>query len=325
MQIDFLWWNVQDFAHFDEDRESEAQWPTSETAYSEKLKRLKDVLDDINEHYGRPTIIALCETTRYSIARLRDTCFKGYKVHSMDVQDKSELQVGFIYSNTKYFERVDPIVVPRTTRGTRPMAALDYFDGDVRIRFVACHWTARFQPEKSLLTRESIASYLSEYVYEYLNDELPGKRHIVILGDLNEEPFGLVENRLFAIRSRKRAQDVLHYTDVDQKRQRLYNCSWRIVGEKYPHEGLLSHNRQSVAGTYYYREEKSWYTFDHIIVDGGLLQMDYPFLDEGSIQIASVPAIFDSDGLPAKFEWLGNQGFGAASDHLPIFGSIHLR
>ncbi len=47
--------------------------------------------------------------------------------------------------------------------------------------------------------------------------------------DLNTEPYGVVEERLAAVRSRRRARDPQHYTERDRNRQRLYNLSWRML------------------------------------------------------------------------------------------------
>jgi hypothetical protein len=96
-----------------------------------------------------------------------------------------------------------------------------------------------------------------------------------------------------------------------------YNCSWRFVGERYPHAG--GDPGRETAGTMYWSQAGTWHTFDHAIVSGGLLSSTVPFLDEQSLRILSDPLLLDSDGKPAAFEWKGGNPTGI-SDHLPLSG-----
>ena len=85
---------------------------------------------------------------------------------------------------------------------------------------------------------------------------------------------------------------------------------------------------REVAGTYYWREGRTWHTFDHVLVSGGLLGEKPPYLDERAIRVACTlveypEAFLGRDGLPHKFEWNDGSPVGL-SDHLPVVGRIVL-
>jgi hypothetical protein len=124
---------------------------------------------------------------------------------------------------------------------------------------------------------------------------------------------------MFASRFRAKARQKEHYTDKDIKRLHLYNCSWRFLGERRPHGG--SNSEVETAGTYYWNDKKRWYTFDQIIVSGGMLTEEAPFLDEGSLEICVTPEVLGGESRPRKFTWENQQPRGV-SDHLPIIGQI---
>lgn len=322
----FAWWNVQDFAHFDPRRAAEMRWPPTQQAYEEKCERIDSVLNDTLLDHGQLDLLGLGEITRKAADDLRDRCLPGYMVLSMDVArpHRSELQVAFIHRSVTNFAPQEPLVVPYMPRGTRPMAVLDYSRDGHRIRFIGCHWTARFR-KSGENRRADIAQHLSHEIYEYLDhNDASEARHVVVLGDLNEDPFGLVEDRLHAHRSRHRALMRPHYTDRDVSRWRLYNLSWRMLGEHLPHDGTSLPTPRSLAGTYYYRAQNSWHTFDQMIVDGSLLTEHCPFIDESECRIVQHPSLFDTDGLPRKLEWFANFPKGCVSDHLPLLGMIKL-
>jgi hypothetical protein len=317
----FLWWNLQSFAHFEKTRAGETQWPPVQEAFDAKAARVESVLRQL---YGDdpPEVLGFAEITNKAALDLCRRLFPHYLVLSMDLLAKPELQVAFVYNaSTGHFEEQPPIAVPGTPRGTRPMAVLDYCSDGHRIRLIACHWTARFG-KSSKHVRSDVAHFLMSYIYDFLHEIVQGEtRHIVILGDLNEEPYKLLEERLHACRSRSRSREREHYRAADVKRVRLYNCAWRFIGERYPHMGGPSAN--DTAGTYYWEAEKTWHTFDHVIVNGSLLTDAIPFLDESSVRVLTCPLLLEPEGKPEKFDWRNGKPTGV-SDHLPIAGQIIL-
>ncbi len=319
--VRFVWWNLQSFAHYDPNRAGETQWPSSAEAYRAKSGRVDRALRELCGEPA-PEALAFSEITRQAAVDLRDRLFPGHEVFSMDLLRRSQQQVAFLYRPAARFQEQMPLVVPEMPRGTRPMGVLDFLQTGQRIRFIACHWQARFS-ESSTHTRSDLARYLNRAVYRFLHeaDTDTEGRHVVILGDLNEEPYGLVEERLNAARFRAHSRRKEHYADQDVSRTRLYNCAWRFLGEREPHRGRL--DAGDTAGTYYWKAANSWHTFDHVIVTGSLLTERRPFLDEAKLAVVAGPAIMGDEPCPTRFEWNDGEPQGM-SDHLPILGQIVL-
>jgi hypothetical protein len=318
--IRFLWWNLQSFAHFDESRRGETRWPDSQEVYRAKLEHVSRALRELFAE-DPPELLAFAEITNRAVCDLRDSLLPKYQVFSLDLLPRAALQVAFVYDSSTSFEVKSPFVVERVPRGTRPMAVIDHHSPGHCIRIFACHWTARFQ-ESSKKVRSDLARDLNSEVYRFIYGETFQReaRHVVILGDLNEEPFGMLEERIYASRDRSTARRRMHYSDREVERVRLYNCAWRFLGEREPHSGIIG---EEAAGTLYWEQKKSWHTFDHVIVTGSLLAETVPYLDEAHLRVASSSLILGEEGRPQKFRWNNGNPVGV-SDHLPILGKIIL-
>ena len=323
----FVWWNVQDFAHFEPDRAGSARWPASTEAYHAKRERIELVLSQLS-HRHLPHLLAFAEITDQALHVIRDNLFPDYRVHVLgSLYPKPDFRLGLLYDPEAGFEGEDFLAVSNLPDTARPMAILDQCSPGNRIRFYACHWTARFGDE-SEKWRSLSAHALSTKAYDFLHSEPPidETRHALILGDLNEEPFGMLENWLYASRDHRRSKGQAHYTDVPIRRVRLYNCSWRFLGERFPHP--YPAGERETAGSHYWRDERTWHTYDQVIVSGTLLNNEPPFLDEQTLRVAcgqeEMPAhLWGPDGLPCKFDW-NNGNPSGLSDHLPLCGSIVL-
>jgi hypothetical protein len=322
----FVWWNVQDFGHFAPDRAGKKRWPGSTEEYGEKRRRVELVLQRLSRD-GPPQILAFAEITDTALREIRDHLFPGYGVHVLgSLYTKPDFRLGIIYDPSTGFEGEDFLEVTNVPETARPMAILDHRSSGNRIRFYACHWTAR-TGNGGDKWRTLSAQALGMSAYGFLHpQETAEARHVVILGDLNEEPFGLLEEWLYAFRDRTRATTPEHHTDQPIRRLRLYNCTWRMMGEQYanpcPTEG------RDVGGSHYWRDENRWHSYDQVIVSGTLLGGIPPFLDERELRVAcgrnDLPdELLGADGLPQKFEWDNGNPRGL-SDHLPICGRIVL-
>jgi hypothetical protein len=325
--LHFLWWNVQDFAHFEPDRAANQRWPSSPEAFLEKRQRVEHVLRQVSQRQ-LPHLLAFAEITDRALHDVRDALFPDYNVHALgSLYAAPDFHLGLLYDPALGFADEDFLAVANLPDTARPMAILDYCSEGNHIRFYACHWTARFTPQ-SEKWRSLSARTLGIEVYRFLHPDRPvdEKRHVVILGDLNEEPFGILEEWLYASRDRRRSRERAHYTDTPIHRIRLYNCSWRLLGERFPHPSPPE--ERETAGTYYWRDERTWHTSDQVIVSGTLLSTSPPFLDEHSLRVAcdrdELPGhLLGADGLPCKFDWTHGNPRGL-SDHLPLCGSIVL-
>jgi hypothetical protein len=199
------------------------------------------------------------------------------------------------------------------------MLTLEYVWPGHRLRVYLCHWTSRIGGEAGARVRRDVAQQLRKDTYRFLHDggQATESRHVAVLGDLNEEPFSrLLESELFASRDRQSALTE-HHSDAAVKRVRFYNPSWRLLGERASHPA--SANVPHAAGTYFWREQRTWATFDQILVTGSLLGATPPYFDEASLSVVTGPAFVGADGRPAPFRYHEGRADGA-SDHLPICG-----
>ncbi|MGF6115902.1 endonuclease/exonuclease/phosphatase family metal-dependent hydrolase [Janthinobacterium lividum] len=327
-EIKIAWWNVGNFYHFLKEKigNSKSRWPQSREAYDVKLGLVEAAIKELCSLTGRPDIFFFCEITADALSDLRERVFPDYKLISLDVKkDMPTLQVGVLFNpdiKDVTFAEQPPILVPATPIGTRPMIVLDAsLKGEV-IRIVGCHWQSRFDPVGSERVRWRLADHLSKYTYDFLNENL-SCHHVVVIGDLNEEPFDSNLATLYAHRHRARSKAKPHRADRDIQRAHLYNTSWRLMGEKFPHPRKGNAlGFENCAGTFYWESEKTWHHFDHIIVSGGLLNNDVPYLDEDELHVICSP-IFLTGGLPKKFIEK-NGAFIGLSDHLPVVGKIFI-
>jgi len=269
-----------------------------------------------------PELLAFAELTRKAAHDLRDRLFPTHSVFSLDDLDRSQLQVAVLYDPSGGLTEIGPFTLALAPRGTRPMAVVDYTANGQRIRFYACHWTARFS-DTSDHVRSELGRALNAEIYRFIHEADTERRHAVVLGDLNDEPFDRpITERLYATRARADSRRPEHYTDQDTQRIRLYNCAWRYLGESHAHTG--GNGPTSTVGTHYWQDMGKWATLDHVIVTGSLLGTAEPFLDETSITVLSPASVLEGRSFPLKYMWNDGSPSGV-SDHLPVSGKIVLK
>ena len=326
-ELSFCWWNLNSFAHFDENSSLVRRWPKQPENFEAKRDRILAALREIFSG-GLPDLLAVCEVTREAAFELARLMSPTYDVAVVPAYPKDDgFQVAIIYRSAIGFEAEDPLLAYENldvAEETRPMIRVKFTQEGQVIRFVACHWTS-FDNIHSETTRERLADYLRKDTYQFLRPDgshIRGDRHIVILGDLNEEPtsrlFEFDANHLAAFRDHHSGRRPAHWRDKNQSRVRLYNTSWRFLGEQLPYCGKLP--APGLAGTFY-SEELGWRTLDHVIVSGGLLNVPPPYLDEANTRVVVTETMRSRDDFPRPFQKAGNPGI---SDHLPIIGKIIL-
>jgi endonuclease/exonuclease/phosphatase family metal-dependent hydrolase len=277
---------------------------------------------------GGLDLIALAEVSFEAACDLRQDVCPGFEVFAIDEvsrdpnRGRPTFQVAFLYDPG--IAQVDqnlhcPVDV---SEPSRPMAILDYKLPADTLRVYACHFTSQIGSRSSRKNREEMARQLNREAFGFLRNDAgqPTRRHILILGDLNDEPFGMLEKELIASRDRRWVCSP-HATDVPVRRARLYNCSWRLLGERLPHPspGIRGH----AAGTYYWKKKNRWHTWDHVLVSGSLLGQGFPRLDEQSVCVVSGPGLVGRTGRPDKFRFAKGKVKGL-SDHLPVRGQLLL-
>jgi hypothetical protein len=315
--VRFLWWNVQDCAHFERSRARQRRWPKSRGEYAAKLDRIVDIISRCQKSFGPIELVGLCEITRIAAEELRDRLFPDSEVFSLDNSPSDpDFHVAFIYPRNKLYKPVGPLAAFEVPETTRPMAVLELFQEDHRIRFIGAHWTPGFD-ENALLYQGRLAATLRGHIFEFMKSADESKGHVVVMGDLNSEPFWAAGDELGGIRSRVRARIREHPTDNAVRRVRLYNCGWRLLGECNPH----NLGERDVAGTYFRESHKTWHTFDQVIVTPSLLSPARPYLAEEHVGVYHDIPLLNENGEPRKFYW--NEGNPTGfSDHLPITGAI---
>jgi endonuclease/exonuclease/phosphatase family metal-dependent hydrolase len=322
----FAWWNLHDFAHFDRNRRSHPRWPQRKSHHTTKRDRVLAALDEL---FGTdyPDLLALCEITREAAVDLRNSLPAGFNLIVPPPLPRDDgFQVAVFFRPAAGLTEELPLLPfdeEDVTEETRPMLVAHCSVPGHVIRFVACHWTALDVPSSSV-ARQRLADVLRRNTYEFLDPATrPTGRlhHIVVLGDLNEEPTApLFDERLTASRDRASSRET-HWRDREVRRVRLYNAAWRFLGEREPH-GLVGPQPPDISGTYF-GAQKGWRTLDQVLVTEGLLSTNPPFLDETQTRIMSTPLMRDSAGRPVPFEPTAATAPGV-SDHFPIVGRITL-
>jgi endonuclease/exonuclease/phosphatase family metal-dependent hydrolase len=326
MSLNIVWWNAYNFFHFDSAFKNTDRWPKTSYEYGIKCDLVDAALSELQSIVGDIDILCLCEISKISAEQLRDRLFPGFRVISLDVAvDKPTLQVAIIHresSNLVELLERPFIRAQRAPKTTRPMAVLEIRVGAKRIQIICCHWTARIKEEDSEDVRYECAHTLGSYCYDFVKDS--ANNNVVIIGDLNEEPFERSLRALHAHRYRSRSLSKSHHTDEPVKRLHLYNLSWRHLGEQHPHKHSIKSSKiLGCAGTYYRSERREWHSFDQVIVSGGLLSNSKPFLDESDVLVVS-SGKFLKNGFPEKFSVNdSNVGLGL-SDHLPLYVKVNI-
>ena len=317
----FAWWNVNSFAHYDPKRAGERFWPLVREEYTEKCERVDNALRYLIQVHD-PDLLGLGEITSSAAESLRARLFPDFKLVFPEVLHVSSFQVAVLYRAGTQIRKQLPLLASDVPRTTRSMAIVESTRADHGIAFVFCHWTAF--GENATTYRERLADAASAYAYGYVNDpkrKVP--RHVILLGDLNAEPFDTVFlNRLHASRDRDHSRRRTHPADRHVRRVRFYNTGWRLLGECYPHSPISS--LQHFAGTYYNRKERAWHSYDQVLVTGGLLGNHPPYLDESGLGIRILPGCLGNDGKPEAFSWSNGIATGL-SDHLPLTGRVILQ
>ena len=316
--VRFAWWNVNNFAHYDANRAGEEHWPLEPPEYTAKCARVDAALQHLVATQS-PDVIGLGEITSTAAEELQARVFPGYELIFPDAAPGALFQVAVFYRASARFQQRQPLLaldVPRTTRG---MAIVDCLRAGHCVRFIFCHWTAF--GDNAGTYRERLAETVSAHAYDFLHNprRTATVPHVVVLGDLNLEPFAdIFRNRLNASRDRDRSRQRAHPSDRDVRRVRFYNASWRLLGERHAHDTVTS---QQWAGTYYNAGDRAWHTYDQLLVTGGLLGNSPPFLEETAFGVTPLPGCLGADGKPEAFTWLNGIASGL-SDHLPLTGRI---
>jgi len=321
--LSFLWWNLHNFAHYDRARSSDPRWPKGNTEFEAKRDKLLAAFQELfaGEY---PDLLAVCEITREAARDLRTRLPGGFDVAIPPAYPRDDLfEVAVFYRAGRGFTAELPLLPfdeEDLSEEARPMMPVHFSVAGHVIRFVGCHWTS-FDNKRSQVARERLADVVRRDSHAFLYPEttqVEHTRHLVIVGDLNEEPMSpIFEERLIGSRDRVSSRRI-HWRDEQVRRIHLYNAAWRYLGEQVAHG--TTPPVAGPAGTFY-NARLGWRTFDHLLVSGELLGANPPYLDESRTGIMFTAAMKDHNEFPMAFDPSTGSG---VSDHLPIVGRLIL-
>src|SRR5262245_24351611 len=94
----FFWWNLGRFAHFDDSRNAETDWPSTNEEYEARVQRISSIIERRFSPDPPPELMAFGETTERAALALRDRLAPSHKVLSMDDLPRKDFQVAFVYA-----------------------------------------------------------------------------------------------------------------------------------------------------------------------------------------------------------------------------------
>lgn len=120
----FLWWNLNNFTHYEKDRVGQGKWPRTSEDYAVKLDRVAQALREICLH-PPCEILAFAEVTRTAALHLRDRVFPTHEVFSLDDGEDSTPHLAFLHLRMVGFESQPKLLTPQVPPQTRPGGVLD--------------------------------------------------------------------------------------------------------------------------------------------------------------------------------------------------------
>ena len=315
-----MWWNVNHTFHWKEDNPGGLSPKELQLMYEAKLERIVNIVE-AEIVTSQPMIIGFCEMTPMVAEDIRDRLFPDYQVYSSVTQLNHHSTGTRICVIVPKDDRVewDIEIAPGVQRkgASVPHVTVPLRGDEVRIFFT--HFPSD-QDEVGAVDRGRISDHLNKCAFEYLNTSKLDfvARHTVMVGDFNAEPFETsMRVNMNANRSRKESM-IRHHNYEKSNRTRLYNLSWRKLGEQHPFPESDKLNEPSVSGTYFLQKESRWITIDQVIASSSLVTGNPPCIRENSFVIIANKDLLDKQGRPRKFSWSSGNPKGQVSDHLPI-------
>ncbi len=275
-------------------------WTT--TIVNKKIHQLATIINGMNGGQG-PDILGVCEVENaHVLGKLvkKLHSHRRYSIAHHDMSDHRGIDVAFIYDADLFTVEAQFNHVVLKRNATRDLFQVNFTtnQGNALV-CIGNHWPSRTGGQAQSEPYRQMAGETLAYWHERIRSIKGADTPIVVMGDLNDEPFdSSVINYALAERTLDR---------VVSKRSRkpyLFNLMWELMGEG--------------KGTHFYQE---WGMLDQILVNRSLLTNDGPFkLVDGSIAIHKLPIMLKG-GRPRRFgrtsnrRGIDNKGY---SDHLPI-------
>ena len=283
--------------------ESEKKW-TNER-YQKKLDDLAKVISEVNA-LETPEIVGLIEVENRSVLEdlIRTGALKDqpYAIIHEESPDYRGIDVALIYRKdafTEIMHEILPVVFPDDTAfKTRDIL---YVSGKVRNKTVHVfvnHWPSRIGGDaKTEPKRVLAASVLKRKVDQLL--ALDPKAHIIIMGDMNDEP-------------------------VNKSLQQILGAQSPDSGEKLVN--LMFPDDVAGLGTYFY--SGNWNMLDNLVVSGEMITGKNVRIENQKGDIYSSPWMIFTNKNGAQTPnrtYVGPKYVGGVSDHFPVYFKMIVR
>ena len=106
-ELSFCWWNLHNFAHYDNQRSGLKGWPKSLAEYEAKKARIMQVLDELFPT-ALPDLLAICEITPKAAWDLGESLKNVYVAITATSFSENAFQVAVLHRNAPEFKASFP-------------------------------------------------------------------------------------------------------------------------------------------------------------------------------------------------------------------------
>jgi len=307
--VENLFDTEDDPATDDADFLPDSRIPWTPDRYAVKLQHLAQVLSSLDDEL--PAVIGLCEVENARVLQdltgQKELKKGSYDIVHFDSPDERGIDNALLYRKSE-FKVIDqkPISIHLTLKPEDATRDILYVKGIVKrspgdtLHLFVNHWPSRRGGASESEQHRMDAALTLKTQVDSLFTLDPGA-NIIIMGDLNDEPFDQsVVNGLGALSPTR-----------DPKPSSLYN--------------LMASAAREGKGTIYYNQ---WQVFDHMIVSDHLISKTSGLtLAEPEGKIFSPDWIlFKPENGPSRPDRTsGKEYYGGYSDHLPVFLEFSIR
>ncbi len=277
---------------------SARRWNTYK--YYRKLNNIFKVVALCNDDMVTPDLIGLCEVENKAV--LEDLCRRTYLYRDnygyliSEGKDQRGISTALLYKKDRLgliaTDSWRPLKEDGTYMSTRAVLYSSFYYAGDTIHIVVCHWPSRRGGAiASDHRRKALASLIKRKV-----DSIGIESKIVIMGDLNDEPYSESVNKVLAAVSEKDSTGGPQLVNV-------------------------SSTGKDSKGSYKY--QGTWYLFDQFILSSSLLDSRHGlYYIRSSFSIINNEALSTEDksykGVRPLGTWWGYSYSGGFSDHYPV-------
>lgn len=271
-----------------------------ENLFRLKIKNMTEVLTDLNAD-----ILGLCEVeNRYVLDQLNlSFTQRDYSIIHFESPDNRGIDVALLYDPTKFnviYTEAIPVHLP-DGKSTRDILYVKGYHNGKMLHIFVNHWPSKYGGVEATIPLRAITGNTLRKSVDSLLETDPNA-DIVIMGDLNDEPFepSIVEHLGANL-----------YRNQDPS-------SFELINLMTPFHD--AHDK----GTYMYRGKHN--VIDHIIVSRGLFDNRGWTSSQTDVSVLDKPKYRQQSGnykdYPFRF-WAGDTLLGGYSDHLPVMITLH--